>query len=189
MKKLILFFFVSVSFYCFGQQIIVDYDLLNSSDSILIQPYISCKGADCELIANQAKEKLYLLGYLNASVIEFYKDGKKIYQIHSGNQYKVIKLQFKDVPDSIISEYLEFLQPGAPYSQIKLTEFYNDVLKYYLNTGYPFARVGMESFEFIGTGIVGFIAVNKGPLTVFSKILDASGYYKSNWLMKQAGIQ
>lgn len=136
-----------------------------------------------------------LTNYLNLKIKEYKKKGfaeanvDSLYHsndtafvyLHLGNKYYWEGLEFDSIPFEIISSLYSKIKriENAPFNAKESRKLGDDIVKYYENIGYPFARVNFDSVLIHEDKVKEKITLIKGPLIIIDS-LSIKGDVKIN---------
>lgn len=140
-------------------------------------------------------QQLHNKAYLEASVDTVARlDTVFVAMLHVGKRYELAALRMDSVDEVFRSKSV--LQDKSfqskPLSPNKLAQFQENLLAAAENSGYPFARVWLDRFEFEKEQITANLNIEKGMLVLFDTIkiegdLKLSNTYLSNYLGIKTG--
>ena len=121
----------------------------------------------CEEYINRLPGYLQSKGYVTASIDSLnYDSGFARMLLFTGELYLWAQLDAKNVEPSILDAIgwreKMFINKPMDFSQVQLLE--EKMLNHLENTGYPFARVYLDSLQLEGEKVSALLSVNKGPL-------------------------
>ena len=172
--KQLLFFFLFVSVACFSQgeewRVFVNDDVVEHSK---VFKGINQKNYLKEL--DVIRKKDISNGFLTANVdsVEVV-DSAKILRVyyHKGEQYKWARLNVSNEDREIVSEvgYAEKVFANRPLSPYRLADFFENVLVYLENSGYPFAQLKLDSVDIENGNVSAKLMVDKGERILIDTI-------------------
>ncbi|HEY6063550.1 MAG TPA: POTRA domain-containing protein [Chitinophagaceae bacterium] len=123
--------------------------------------------AACEEYINRLPGYLQSKGYVSASIDSLYYDsGFARILLFMGEMYQWAQLDAKNVEPSLLDAigWREKMFSNKPmdFSQVQLLE--EKMLNHLENTGYPFARVYLDSLQMEDNKVAALLKLNKGPL-------------------------
>jgi len=121
----------------------------------------------CEEYINRLPGYLQSKGYVTASIDSLnYDSGFARMLLFTGELYLWAQLDAKNIEPSILDAIgwreKMFINKPMDFSQVQLLE--EKMLNHLENTGYPFARVYLDSLQLEGEKVSALLSVNKGPL-------------------------
>ena len=121
----------------------------------------------CEEYINRLPGYLQSKGYVTASIDSlYYETGYARILLFTGEMYLWAQLDAKNVETSLLEAigWREKMFTNKPmdFSQVRLLE--EKMLNHLENTGYPFARVYLDSLQLDGDKVSALLKLNKGPL-------------------------
>ncbi len=119
-------------------------------------------------------------GFLTANIdsIKQVDSLKKVFiNYYKGEQYNWAKLKFLAKDASIISAvgFGEDMFINKPFSSVKISRLMEQTIRYLEQNGYPFARIKLDSVQFLEKAISAKVNLEKGPEITIDSI-----YVKSN---------
>ena len=119
----------------------------------------------CVDYINQLPALLQLKGYAAASIDSvFYNSIIARIDVYLGHQQQLFQLSTDSIDKKAISGYNSKNLTNKPLNMAQLEIFKERILTYYLNNGYPFAAVFLDSIQLSDTTMNAAIKVTKGPL-------------------------
>lgn len=116
---------------------------------------------------------LFNQGYLTASIdtIEALPKQFNVW-LFLGEQYEWVKLHPGNVEDQVLNQtgYKEKLYTNTRLNYTELNKFMNEVVSYYENNGYPFARIQLDSVFIEGNGIEASLNLQKNQLIIYDTL-------------------
>ncbi len=151
---------------------------------------------DSSSATNELKNQLDLLklkGYFNIELIDYQFNSKTLFaQIKPGKLYKGIYLENGNIPEDLIYQLglKEQLRREKPLELKSFKKFYNDILTYYENNGYPFASLYLDSLKAINDDFKAkiFIQPNKN-IIIDTLRLVGSLKVNNNFLNSYLGLK
>ncbi|MEP6513242.1 MAG: hypothetical protein ABJA79_05205, partial [Parafilimonas sp.] len=148
---------------------------------------------NCLVYAAQLPSSLNMEGYISVSVDSLWQDSSNVYlQVFTGEKYEWEALDINEndwITLNTLGYYKETFQ-SKPFQQQKLVSMYNDVLDYFANNGYPFAKVFLDSISFINNKIKATLYIDKGNLyTMDSIVVDGDTRITGNFLQHYLDIE
>jgi len=129
-----------------------------------MQSVFASKSA-CMVYVRQLPALLMAQGYVSASVDSVYQDSSSVYiNLFTGTKYQWENIRVNEA-DWLLLNQLGFGRAAfdnKPFSQAKITELYNGLLDYFGNTGYPFAKIAMDSVAIRDGKISARLNISKG---------------------------
>jgi hypothetical protein len=131
-------------------------------------------------------------GYLFANIDSVFIGNKQAeVTVYLGQQYQWVQLNLNDVPNDAL--YALNLQKqkftAQPVNLNTVNALQQNILNYYLNSGYPFATVGLTNFKLLGNTVSGSVQVTPGVLYKIDSIrLFGTASISSSFLQRYLGI-
>jgi outer membrane protein assembly factor BamA len=93
--------------------------------------------------------------------------------IHVGAPFKWTYLKSGNAEEEVLSSigFREKIFLNKPFNQNQLYKFYERIIKYYENNGYPFASVQLDSIQLHSNEVAAKLNINKGPLYKIDSII------------------
>jgi len=146
-------------------------------DQIVLQKYNYSKILPDSLAGLQALQALTLQlqndAYLTASTDSFYFRHDTLYAHYFvGERYQWAQLRNGNLGDDLLSQagYKEKLYQNVPFKPQEWTRLQEDVLTLAETSGYPFARIYIDSLQIQNNQIAGVVILDKGQLIVFDTL-------------------
>lgn len=128
---------------------------------------------ECSKALQDARQKLFSLGYLNNQMDSVIQNDT-LTQIHFslGNQYKWATLKNKNIPPSLLSQFRfnENKFFNTPIQLNKIHVLFEKIIRHFENNGYPFASMQLDSILIQGNQISALLFLDKGPLILIDTI-------------------
>jgi outer membrane protein assembly factor BamA len=130
-----------------------------------------------ELVQGAVNEQitfLYQQGYLEASIDSCVRTGSSsICHIRVGPRYRWARLSAEHVATEIASaaRFREKLYTGRPIDPRQVARLFEDLLVQSENSGYPFARVWMDSIRREGDGLSAAMHLDRGKLVRLDSVV------------------
>jgi outer membrane protein assembly factor BamA len=143
-------------------------------------------------VINQKLGQLYELGYLSSTYsVSQLKDNVIKIDFFAGEVYKMISLSKGNVSDEIMNKigFRPLQYQNKPFSNTSLVKFFDELLNYAENHGFPFASVKLDSISFQQNGLKAQVNYRSGPFIIFDSLI-VQGYdrVKASYLMTHLGI-
>lgn len=147
----------------------------------------------CEQYVQQLPGMLMAAGYISASVDSMYSDSSSVHlQLFLGRKYIWDDVRVNE-EDWYVLNTLGFNKAtfhNKPFDHAKVEEVYNQLLDYFANNGYPFAKVGIDSITMDGEKLQAKLIVDKGLLYhIDSIIIGGSVKMSPNFIYHYLGIK
>jgi len=147
----------------------------------------------CEQYAQQLPGLLMAAGYISASIDSLYGDSSSVHlQLFLGKKYTWDDIRVKE-EDWYVLNTLGFNRTtfhNKPFDHGKVEQVYNQLLDYFANNGYPFAKVGIDSITIDGDKLQAKLMVDKGLLYhIDSVIIGGSIKMSPNFIYHYLGIK
>ncbi|MDX1700241.1 MAG: BamA/TamA family outer membrane protein, partial [Melioribacteraceae bacterium] len=140
---------------------------------------------------NELRKQGYILASLDSMLIE---ESSCYALLHLGVAYKWADISAGNLDSWIIQELgsLSTMRENQPFSAASLGEVMNQILDLLQNSGYPFARIKLDSIEFSDQSIKAAIHLEKGRQIRIDSIqitgdADISNRFMANYLDLQKG--
>lgn len=147
---------------------------------------------DCSVYINNLPVYLQSKGYLTASIdsLQYENEFARIV-LFVGERYLWAQLDAKNVEPSILSAIgwrgKMFPDKLIDFTEVQLWE--DRILNYLENTGYPFARIDLDSLQISKDKVSALLRVNKGPLYKIDSIrMYGNAKISNSYLQKYLGI-
>lgn len=149
------------------------------SEGELLPPKFSYKKSvvNEEDLRNEMKKllsKLQNAGYIESSVDSIFQDSTYFFVfLQIGKRYELSYLMNGNVPVEVLSK-IRFRQSdyeGKPFSFDLIQKEQQKILKYYEDSGYPFAEVKLDSFEIVGNQIFSKVYVEPNELILIDSVV------------------
>jgi outer membrane protein assembly factor BamA len=121
---------------------------------------------DCMNYVNQLPGQLQAKGYITLSVDSLQYDSLSARMVlFVGEPYHWVQLDAKAIDATVLSSvgWREKNFENKPIDFIQVAEWEDKILKYFENTGYPFAKVYLDSVQLENDKVTALLKVNKGP--------------------------
>ncbi|MEZ5046467.1 MAG: BamA/TamA family outer membrane protein [Chitinophagaceae bacterium] len=147
----------------------------------------------CQDSLKNAQRFFIKTGYLafNFDNLEW-SDSLATANVFIGKKYAWASLQNDNIPKEIISQTMfdEKKWIGKIISPEELMPFFEKIISYYENIGYPFASVQLIDWNEQDNGLKASIHVEKGPLTKIQNIiLNEQVSISKNYILRMLGIK
>lgn len=147
----------------------------------------------CEQYVQQLPGMLMAAGYISASVDSMYSDSSSVYlQLFLGKKYIWDDVRVNE-EDWYVLNTLGFNKAtfhNKPFDHAKVEVVYNQLLDYFANNGYPFAKVGIDSITMDDEKLQANLIVDKGLLYhIDSIIIGGSVKMSPNFIYHYLGIK
>jgi outer membrane protein assembly factor BamA len=146
----------------------------------------------CEEYVNRLPGYLQSKGYVTASIDSLnYESGFTRILLFIGEMYLWAQLDAKNIEPSLLEAigWREKMFTNKPmdFSQVQLLE--EKMLNHLENTGYPFARVYLDSLQLDGDKVSALLKLNKGPLYKIDSIrIYGNGKVSNKYLQRYLDI-
>ena len=147
---------------------------------------------NCEEYMNRLPGLLQSKGYVTASIDSLYYDsGFARMVLYTGEMYMWAQLDARHVEPFLLSaigwQEKMFTNKPMNFSQVQLLE--EKMLSHLENTGFPFARVYLDSLQLDGDKVFAILNVNKGPLYKIDSIrIYGNAKISNNYLQRYLDI-
>lgn len=121
----------------------------------------------CELYINNLPSFLQSKGYVTASIDSFYYGGNYAFiKLFVGQLYRWAMLDASSVQPEILNSigWREKVFANTAMDFSKVQQWQERILNHLENTGYPFARVYLDSLRLEDDKVSGLLKVSRGPL-------------------------
>lgn len=111
--------------------------------------------------------QLYQNAYLTAHIDSITTDSTAfMLHYHLGKQIKWANLTTKTIDEGILSKigFRDKIYNNRPFNQNQLKRFFDKVISFYENHGYPFASIQLDSVEITNNNISANLSINKNQL-------------------------
>ena len=111
--------------------------------------------------------QLYQNAYLTAHIDSIISDSTTYFlHYHLGKQIKWANLTTKTIDEGILSKigFRDKIYNNRPFNQNQLKRFFDKVISFYENHGYPFASIQLDSVEITNNNISANLSINKNQL-------------------------
>lgn len=111
--------------------------------------------------------QLYQNAYLTAHIDSIISDSTTYFlHYHLGKQIKWANLTTKTIDEGILSKigFRDKIYDNRPFNQNQLKRFFDKVISFYENNGYPFASIQLDSVEITNNNISANLSINKNQL-------------------------
>ncbi len=146
--------------------------ILSSSKIINYNKKNSLIGLKQEI--NNALHQLHEKAYLTASTDSIIIDSNyyNVY-LHLGKAYKWSYLKNKNIDEEILSKigFRDKVYNNKPFNQRQLKAFYNKVISFYENNGYPFASICLDSVAINNHKLCALVKINKAQLCKIDSVI------------------
>lgn len=147
-------------------------------------------------IEKRIQKELYNLrniGFIESSCDSTIWNNKKcVAYIHAGKKYKWLKLSKGNVDEAALSEsgYREKIYNNAIFKEKQTADLFKKIIRYYEETGYPFASIKMDSLIFDNNISSGKLYITKNKKTTIDSIVyDKSLKLSSSYLYSYIGLK
>ena len=113
-------------------------------------------------------------GFLKHSIDSIkIKDSAPYAHVKVGMQYRWASLKNKNIPSSLLSQsrFDEKKYFNQTLEIKKLSPVFEKIIRYFEDTGYPFASLSLDSVEIKNHTVSAWLNLEKGPLTKIDTIL------------------
>ncbi len=165
-----------------------NYKLFIQPENKLVESYQNFLGDSIEI-----KQKLKKLlndlqndGYLAAGLDSLQYDENEVFaSIYIGRQYTWGKLDFNELEKGVIDDLRLNKKKFEIINMAELNKIRSDILRYYVNSGYPFAQVNFSDATIKDSSIYAKIKVNRGDYyTLDSIIIKGDAKISSSYIKK-----
>lgn len=111
--------------------------------------------------------QLYQNSYLTAHIDSIKADSTTFYlYYHLGKQIKWASLSTNTIDEGILSKigFRDKIYNNRPFNQNQLKRFFNKVISFYENHGYPFASIQLDSVKIADNNLSANLSINKNQL-------------------------
>ena len=111
--------------------------------------------------------QLYQNAYLTAHIDSITTDSTAfMLHYHLGKQIKWANLTTKTIDEGILSKigFRDKIYNNRPFNQNQLKRFFDKVISFYENHGYPFASIQLDSVEITNNNLSANLSINKNQL-------------------------
>ena len=111
--------------------------------------------------------QLYQNAYLTAHIDSITTDSTTfMLHYHLGKQIKWANLTTKTIDEGILSKigFRDKIYNNKPFNQNQLKRFFDKVISFYENHGYPFASIQLDSVEITNYNLSANLSINKNQL-------------------------
>lgn len=111
--------------------------------------------------------QLYQNAYLTAHIDSIISDSTTYFiHYHLGKQIKWANLTTKTIDEGILSKigFRDKIYNNRPFNQNQLNRFFDKVISFYENHGYPFASIQLDSVEITNNNLSANLSINKNQL-------------------------
>lgn len=111
--------------------------------------------------------QLYQNAYLTAHIDSIISDSTTYFlHYHLGKQIKWANLTTKTIDEGILSKigFRDKIYNNRPFNQNQLKRFFDKVISFYENHGYPFASIQLDSAEITNNNLSANLSINKNQL-------------------------
>lgn len=111
--------------------------------------------------------QLYQNAYLTAHIDSIISDSTTYFlHYHLGKQIKWANLTTKTIDEGILSKigFRDKIYNNRPFNQNQLKRFFDKVISFYENNGYPFASIQLDSVEITNNNLSANLSINKNQL-------------------------
>lgn len=144
----------------------------------------------CTGYLSQLPGMLQAKGYVTASLDSIRYDSASAYLVlFLGEQYKWARLDTKSADANLLDAvgWRERMFAGKPMDFVQVQQWQNRLLNRLENTGYPFAKVYLDSIDLDNDKVSALLKVEKGPLYLIDSIrifgnAKISNYYLQRYL-------
>lgn len=122
---------------------------------------------ECEAYVNNLQNLLQSKGYVTNSVDDIKYDSTfAVLKLYIGAIYKWALLDAKYIPQTILDAvaWSDKIFANTPMDFSKVTFWQDRILNHLENTGYPFAKVYLDSIQIDDDRVAALLRLNKGPL-------------------------
>lgn len=149
------------------------------SEGQLLPPKVSFKKnvvneEELRIEMKKLLSKLQNAGFIESSVDSIFQDSVIFFVfLEIGKRYELSYLMNGNVPVEVLSK-IRFRQSdyeGKPFSFDLIQKEQQKILKYYEDSGYPFAEVRLDSFEIVGNQIFSKVYVEPNELILIDSVV------------------
>lgn len=112
-------------------------------------------------------QQLYKNAYLTAHIDSIISDSTTYFlHYHLGKQIKWANLTTKTIDEGILSKigFRDKIYNNRPFNQNQLKRFFDKVISFYENHGYPFASIQLDSVQITDYNLSANLSINKNQL-------------------------
>ncbi len=112
-------------------------------------------------------QQLYKNAYLTAHIDSIISDSTTYFlHYHLGKQIKWVNLTTKTIDEGILSKigFRDKIYNNRPFNQNQLKRFFDKVISFYENHGYPFASIQLDSVQITDYNLSANLSINKNQL-------------------------
>lgn len=148
---------------------------------------------DCLEALSRSINELRAKGYLAANMDSLtWNDSASFVKVSLGKVYKWASIRNGNIPKQLLSDYRfdEKRYMNQAVNPSRLVPFFEKLLKYYEENGYPFASVKLDSIQEVEDGIQAVLMAHTGPYTLLDTIIINDDIKISkNYLLQYLGIK
>jgi translocation and assembly module TamA len=139
-------------------------------DRKLLKYQPNTKISDSAAVIREARNYVSYLhnnGYLEASIDSFIiEQGEADIKIYVGNQSEDVQLNISEVDEEIMTKsgYRDKFIARTQFSSAFVSRFFESIISYCENNGYPFARIRLDSVRVDVGEVNAMVLLDKGPL-------------------------
>jgi len=118
-------------------------------------------------IVKNINQQLYKNAYLTAHIDSIISDSTTYFlHYHLGKQIKWTNLTTKTIDEGILSKigFRDKIYNNRPFNQNQLKRFFDKVISFYENHGYPFASIQLDSVQITDYNLSANLSINKNQL-------------------------
>tara|TARA_R110000782_G_scaffold186164_3_gene276333 strand:+ start:104992 stop:106782 length:1791 start_codon:yes stop_codon:yes gene_type:complete len=118
-------------------------------------------------IVKNINQQLYKNAYLTAHIDSIISDSTTYFlHYHLGKQIKWSNLTTKTIDEGILSKigFRDKIYNNRPFNQNQLKRFFDKVISFYENHGYPFASIQLDSVQITDYNLSANLSINKKQL-------------------------
>ena len=118
-------------------------------------------------IIKNINQQLYKNAYLTAHIDSIISDSTTYFlHYHLGKQIKWTNLTTKTIDEGILSKigFRDKIYNNRPFNQNQLKRFFDKVISFYENHGYPFASIQLDSVQITDYNLSANLSINKKQL-------------------------
>lgn len=172
--------------------VITRVDTANQLKGIEVKTTFPSKPA-CEQYVQQLPGMLMAAGYISASIDSVYSDSSHAYlQLFLGKKYIWDDVRVNEEDWYVLNTlgYNKSTFHNKPFDHARVEQVYNQLLDYFANNGYPFAKVGIDSITIDGEKMQAKLVVDKGLLYhIDTVIISGSIKMSRNFIYHYLGIK
>lgn len=156
MRKILLLLLISLSYHVFAQNFTLQIHTKTTQEKAILAKYSYPKSFTDSLeivkILQNLLTKLHQDSFLEASVDSVKYENKQFFaDLHVGKSYEWLQLNLKNIPPYLLkaANYKAKYFQHKPFSYQEFLTLKTEILKEAENTGYPFAKVYLDSLQLL----------------------------------------